>query len=1155
MNSKKVRESKIFHLFSFFARFSLGIFWCLQFLVGNSVYGQNPLPDLKKPLQPNVKVALTPDITEIKIYHDRVIPGKIVTYTLEFSNTGIQVDNVVLKCLPPNIGRYVGAIPFSFWGGEVSKSPGDIQGPDVTTTESSGKSYLAGIQWLIPEMPTGYSGKIVFQLEMDVDQIKVTNTLTTQTWFEGDGIDSEQPPYDSKGVICEVFPQLEISKLVSPSTIFPGETFTVTIRYRKNTLNLIQDVQIKEALSTNIAGLNILDIVDVENIKYSSLEIGTPDEPDDVSAFPSLIWTVPLLNDDLWHEIKIEIPVKPYNDFRALLAGSSLLNIEDIATINQGTIKYDDAMSSLPHIMLTDLSAHQLLPKIFGTRASPGFPLFIYSEIKNNGHDIVSPNEKFFVNLMVDGQSPPDKQEISVRLDPDLTHPLTWVIDPLPPGEHTITLTVDSDAQIREVDETNNSLDATITVEFEACDVEVNRVTRLDPFSIGGQKPLFPEPIFSQIMVIDINYHYITDLALSLGDLEQTGNWSLPEDQILADQYRINQIWTPLNEVDELDPGMPTDPTVNAYKLTRIAPEVQIPISIALVLDLALTESVFDIVFDRTNSPIQSFINSKRSTDRIALITLGNQVGGSQQLLTDNASLNSEIKEYSRSTATGHKLVAGLEKAIDILKHPDVNGRKMVLLCTDNQLTSLTELEQIAEKAYQDEEAVPVFIFSMSAIQPGDLLRQLADSTGGVMMRESVPDLPKFMSYDINLFHEMFQNYYLLAFQTPDPTENEHWRELQVTLDYPNSVLPKRDTGRYKAPVFGVDLIINKALTDGFDSLEVAELDTFYYGSLSSVFTFSLNYKNKSTNTALNVIIRDTITSKYFNLNTVEWNPAPTTIDGDTLIWELGNLEPNAQGKIIYKFEIDSSAAPYGGVMIENHVGIYQADAMDEEANFDDNFDAVRIFIPPDYPSPPRIIANPSVISAGDSVEQVLIETFAPIYDWNIAVVLADGQPAEITYKPEGMDHSQLDPGNPVDVGYLKAEYTTKRISQPEEKITFRLSAKFSDGTVVESDTFVIVRSDMKFFLDQNVFLPGKDDLIKFHFQLSGPTQVTIKVYNLAGELVKTVVDENFSEGKRYSPPGWDGIDRHGNSLGSGVYIFLFEAEGKLIQRKLAVIR
>ena len=63
-------------------------------------------------------------------------------------------------------------------------------------------------------------------------------------------------------------------------------------------------------------------------------------------------------------------------------------------------------------------------------------------------------------------------------------------------------------------------------------------------------------------------------------------------------------------------------------------------------------------------------------------------------------------------------------------------------------------------------------------------------------------------------------------------------------------------------------------------------------------------------------------------------------------------------------------------------------------------------------------------------------------------------------------------------------------------------------------------------------------------YQLAEGSRVSLSVYNLLGEEVKRLVDENQPAGA-YSIR-WDGKDRYGKQVSSGIYIYKIEAVGSL---------
>jgi len=88
-----------------------------------------------------------------------------------------------------------------------------------------------------------------------------------------------------------------------------------------------------------------------------------------------------------------------------------------------------------------------------------------------------------------------------------------------------------------------------------------------------------------------------------------------------------------------------------------------------------------------------------------------------------------------------------------------------------------------------------------------------------------------------------------------------------------------------------------------------------------------------------------------------------------------------------------------------------------------------------------------------------------------------------------------------------------------------------------------------------NPWKPALGDLeIRYVVTASaGGGTVTVRVYTLGGELVRTLVNEAMPEGSH--PARWDGRNSRGQKVASGVYLLLVETRaGKRLQ-KLAVIK
>jgi len=68
-----------------------------------------------------------------------------------------------------------------------------------------------------------------------------------------------------------------------------------------------------------------------------------------------------------------------------------------------------------------------------------------------------------------------------------------------------------------------------------------------------------------------------------------------------------------------------------------------------------------------------------------------------------------------------------------------------------------------------------------------------------------------------------------------------------------------------------------------------------------------------------------------------------------------------------------------------------------------------------------------------------------------------------------------------------------------------------------------------------------------------GGGDVTLRVYDVAGRLVATLVDEVQSPGPKRAR--WDGSDQRGGVAASGVYFYRLTAPGFEQTRKMVLIR
>ena len=75
----------------------------------------------------------------------------------------------------------------------------------------------------------------------------------------------------------------------------------------------------------------------------------------------------------------------------------------------------------------------------------------------------------------------------------------------------------------------------------------------------------------------------------------------------------------------------------------------------------------------------------------------------------------------------------------------------------------------------------------------------------------------------------------------------------------------------------------------------------------------------------------------------------------------------------------------------------------------------------------------------------------------------------------------------------------------------------------------------------------------KISYNLPGSGQVHLKIYNVMGQEVRTLVNESQIAGNYTAV--WDGRDNHGNMVSSGVYIYRLSAGNDVQSRKMTLLR
>ncbi len=145
------------------------------------------------------------------------------------------------------------------------------------------------------------------------------------------------------------------------------------------------------------------------------------------------------------------------------------------------------------------------------------------------------------------------------------------------------------------------------------------------------------------------------------------------------------------------------------------------------------------------------------------------------------------------------------------------------------------------------------------------------------------------------------------------------------------------------------------------------------------------------------------------------------------------------------------------------------------------------------------------------------------------------------TYIPGQNDHSE------VEYYILAKDYTGRRQTRPMAAPVDLYSFDTGETRLSDADTPTALPS-----LAQNYPNPFNPSTT-IRFQLPERSRVTLSIYDVSGREVARLIDGEQGEGIHMV--SWQGLDREGREVGSGVYFYSLKADGLEITRKMILIR
>ena len=136
---------------------------------------------------------------------------------------------------------------------------------------------------------------------------------------------------------------------------------------------------------------------------------------------------------------------------------------------------------------------------------------------------------------------------------------------------------------------------------------------------------------------------------------------------------------------------------------------------------------------------------------------------------------------------------------------------------------------------------------------------------------------------------------------------------------------------------------------------------------------------------------------------------------------------------------------------------------------------------------------------------------------------------------------------------------------QTDASDTYKVGLFFgSDTTNVWLDNVKLTSSSPTKTNEEKIILPEYTQLMQNYpnpfnpttsikYQLPYDTHVSLKIYNLMGELVKTLIDSQQRTG--YYTLQWDGRDKNNQSVATGLYIYSLKTNDYSQSRKMLLLK
>jgi len=462
--------------------------------------------------------------------------------------------------------------------------------------------------------------------------------------------------------------------------------------------------------------------------------------------------------------------------------------------------------------------------------------------------------------------------------------------------------------------------------------VHVTNISISGELSARGLTAAFPHPILATISVTDHNGNPVLGLA-------STSRWLAPQ-EISDAGAPVAELWKRVLEYHRDERTFPPNPNVfdqiPAPLFTEFRKSTPFPTSTMLVMDIS--GSMIEELQDAKNGAL-AYLDELRPVDRAGVIQFCSFIKENLGFTSEQAPLRAKIA--ATDTCSGTAIYDALIAAIQQTKLEKT--RRAIILYTDGYDNASAATEQAvvdSAKAYK----IPIHTIALGESAFPDPLLNIATQSGGRF----------FQINDSSQFNDIFkqlaaltQNFYMLAYSSPDPFRNGTWRTLDVTVC---DTRMRQGSGTAEYFVSGrsqprsTDLAV--ALTS-FTDLAVFENGRAVKAvQPGDRYAYRLGVKNLGAERAESIRLTQHLPP---SVSFLEATPTPFYINGDSLLWQIARLDAGAADSITVTAQFAANAPQSLQRLISR---LTLSARQDNNAGNDTARDTVRVvFAPPPPPA------------------------------------------------------------------------------------------------------------------------------------------------------------------------------------------------------------